>query len=154
SRSVGAGSATTCATRGLRYSATRLITPPLPAASRPSKTTTSRSPLTRTHSFIFTSSAWSFSSSSSYGRWGTCVARSCFTLGSLRRRNRLRFVAREPARDDLRHAVAAHRDAVEDVGRLHRPLLMRDHDELRAVGVAAQQLDEPPDVRVVEGGLD
>ena len=45
SRSVGAGSATMRATRGLRYSVIRLIAPPLPAASRPSKTITSRSPV-------------------------------------------------------------------------------------------------------------
>src|SRR5581483_533992 len=63
-------------------------------------------------------------------------------------------LALEAARDDLRDAVAAHRDAVEDVGRLHRPLLVRDHDELRAVGVAAQELDEAADVRVVERDLD
>src|SRR4051812_37060736 len=60
----------------------------------------------------------------------------------------------EPPRDDLRYAVGAHRDAVEDVGRLHRPLLVRDHDELRAVRVAAQKLGEAADVRVVERGLD
>ena len=47
------------------------------------------------------------------------------------------FLARQAARDDLRDAVAAHRDAVEDVRRLHRPLLVRDHDELGAVGIAA-----------------
>ena len=41
-------------------------------------------------------------------------------------RRRRRLVAREPARDDLRDAVGAHRDAVEDVGRLHRPLLVRE----------------------------
>ena len=65
-----------------------------------------------------------------------------------------RLFARKPARDDLRDAVGAHRDAVEHVGRLHRPLLVRDHDELRAVGVAPKQLDEAADVRVVERGLD
>ena len=31
---------------------------------------------------------------------------------------------------------------------------MRDDDELRPVGEAAQELDEAADVRVVEGGLD
>ena len=61
---------------------------------------------------------------------------------------------REPPRHDLRHPVRAHRDAVEDVGRLHRPLLMRDDDELRAVGVAAEQLHEARDVGVVQGSLD
>ena len=47
------------ATRGLRYSATRLIVLPLPAASRPSKMTTMRAPSTRIHSCILTSSACS-----------------------------------------------------------------------------------------------
>ena len=64
------------------------------------------------------------------------------------------LVARQAARDDLGDAVAAHRHAVEDVRRLHRALLVRDHDELRAVGVATKELDEPRDVRVVERRLD
>ena len=49
-RSVGAGSATIRATRGFRNSVTRLIVLPLPAASRPSKTTSTRAPDVRTHS--------------------------------------------------------------------------------------------------------
>src|SRR5690348_12728354 len=142
-----------CATRGFRYSAMRLIAPPFPAASRPSKTTTRRSPLTRTHSFSFTSSAWSRCSSRSYSFRGTLVAWSCVTRRRLRRRDCGGLVAREAARDDLRDPVAAHRHAVEDVRRLHRPLLVRDHDELRAVGVAPQQLDEAADVRVVQRRL-
>ena len=44
SRSVGFSSATTRAPRGLRCSVNRLIAPPLPAASRPSKTTTTFRP--------------------------------------------------------------------------------------------------------------
>src|SRR5690349_13742464 len=44
SRSVGMSSATTCANRGFRCSMKRLIVLPLPAASRPSKTTTNRPP--------------------------------------------------------------------------------------------------------------
>ena len=63
-------------------------------------------------------------------------------------------VVAQALRDDLGDAVAAHRHAVEDVGGLHRPLLVRDDDELRAVGEAPQQLDEAADVRVVERGLD
>ena len=59
SRSVGVGSAAIRATRGLRYWVTRLIVPPLPAASRPSKMTTIRAPAVRVHSCIFTSSACS-----------------------------------------------------------------------------------------------
>ena len=64
------------------------------------------------------------------------------------------LVPRQAPRDDLADAVAAHRDAVEHVGGLHRALLVRDHDELGAVGVATQQLHEAGDVRVVERGLD
>ena len=43
SRSFGAGSATTRQTRGLSRCVMRLIAPPLPAASRPSKITTTLS---------------------------------------------------------------------------------------------------------------
>ena len=63
SRSVGAGRAVIPAIRGLRYSVTRLIVLPLPAASLPSKITTSRAPSVRTHSCSFTSSPWSRNSS-------------------------------------------------------------------------------------------
>src|SRR5438094_7061497 len=72
----------------------------------------------------------------------------------LRRADGFCFFAREAARDDLRDAVAAHRDAVQDVGGFHRSLLVRDHDELSSVRVPAQQRDEAADVRVVERGLD
>src|SRR5215207_1932436 len=61
---------------------------------------------------------------------------------------------RQAARDHLRDAVAGHRDAVEAVGGLHRALLVRDDDELRAVGEAAQQRQEAVDVEVVERRLD
>ena len=44
SRSVGAGSATTRNTRGLTRSVIRLMTPPLPAPSRPSNTTQTFAP--------------------------------------------------------------------------------------------------------------
>ena len=44
SRSVGFSSATMRAPRGFRCSMKRLIVPPLPAASRPSNTITSRCP--------------------------------------------------------------------------------------------------------------
>ena len=59
SRSVGLSSAAIRANRGFRYCMTRLIVPPLPAASRPSKTTTIRAPDARAQFCIFTSSAWS-----------------------------------------------------------------------------------------------
>ena len=55
--------------------------------------------------------------------------------------------AREAPRHDLRDAVGAHRHAVQDVGGLHRLLLVRDDDELRLLGVAAQERDEAADVR-------
>ena len=61
---------------------------------------------------------------------------------------------REASRDDLRDAVGPHRHAVEDIGGLHRPLLVRHDDELRAIRVAAEELDEARDVRVVERCLD
>ena len=59
SRSVGLVERAIRAFRGLRYSVIRLIVPPLPAASRPSKTTTIRAPDALTHCCILTSSAWS-----------------------------------------------------------------------------------------------
>ncbi len=61
---------------------------------------------------------------------------------------------REAPRGDLGDALRAHRDAVEDVGRLHRALLVGDDDELRLTCVGAQQPGEAADVRVVEGSLD
>src|SRR5690349_2519284 len=65
-----------------------------------------------------------------------------------------RLGGRELAADDLRDAVAAHRDAVEAVGGLHRALLVRDDDELRTLGVLAQEREEAVDVEVVERGFD
>src|SRR5678816_1786432 len=50
SRSDGAGRATLRKTRGLTRSVIALIVPPLPAASRPSKTTMTRRPFSFTHS--------------------------------------------------------------------------------------------------------
>src|SRR6201986_5107376 len=50
SRSEGAGKATTRNTRGLTRSVSALIVPPLPAASRPSNTMTTRRPLYLTQS--------------------------------------------------------------------------------------------------------
>src|SRR5215216_791694 len=67
SRSVGAARATTRQMRGLRLSVIRLIVPPLPAASRPSKITTTLSPACLIHSWSLISSSWRRASSSSYG---------------------------------------------------------------------------------------
>src|SRR5659263_585224 len=58
SRSVGEGRAAIRATRGERYSVIRLMVPPLPAASRPSKMITTRAPVPRTHYCSFASSPW------------------------------------------------------------------------------------------------
>src|SRR5659263_186574 len=58
SRSVGEGRAAIRATRGERYSVIRLMVPPLPAASRPSKMITIRAPVPRTHCCSFASSPW------------------------------------------------------------------------------------------------
>src|SRR5215217_6246951 len=44
----------------------RLIAPPLPAASRPSNTTTTRSPSSLMYSWSLTNSSWSLASSASY----------------------------------------------------------------------------------------
>jgi hypothetical protein len=66
SRSVGDGSATIRATRGFRYCATRLMVPPFPAASRPSKTTTTRCCSALTHSWTLASSTCNRYSSASY----------------------------------------------------------------------------------------
>ena len=56
SLSVGFSSATTRAPRGFRFSVNRLIVPPLPAASRPSKTIISRPPDSLTQRCILSSS--------------------------------------------------------------------------------------------------
>src|SRR6516162_1851843 len=66
SRSVGAGSATMRNTRGLTLSVIALMTPPLPAVSRPSKTNMIRNPSCCTQSCSFTSSPCSFFTCSSY----------------------------------------------------------------------------------------
>ena len=58
SRSVGADSATTLKTRGLTRSVIRLMVPPLPAVSLPSKTMQILAPVAFTHSCIATSSPW------------------------------------------------------------------------------------------------
>ncbi len=63
----------------------RLIAPPLPAASRPSNTTTRRMPVDAPHSSIFTSSTWSRSSSFSYSFFGYLSGRSPSSLLTTRR---------------------------------------------------------------------
>src|ERR687895_2077474 len=62
--------------------------------------------------------------------------------------------ALEAAGDHAGDAVAAHAHPVEGVGGVHRPLLVRDDDELGPVRVAPDELEEAVDVDVVERGLD
>src|SRR6516162_7348466 len=66
SRSEGAGSATSLKTRGLTRSVMALMVPPLPAASRPSKTIMTRRPFFFTHSCRLQSSVWSLRNSFMY----------------------------------------------------------------------------------------
>src|SRR5829696_9792876 len=65
-RSDGAGNATSRNTRGLTRSVMALMVPLLPAASRPSNTTMTRTPLCFTHSWRWHNSAWSFRNSFMY----------------------------------------------------------------------------------------
>src|SRR3954454_18782016 len=58
-RASGAGSAMCLKTRGLVRSVMRLIVPPFPAESTPSKTTITLAPVALIHSCIATSSPWS-----------------------------------------------------------------------------------------------
>ncbi len=64
------------------------------------------------------------------------------------------FLATHPLRDHRRDAVVAHGDAVERVGDLHRRLLVGDDDQLGDLTQLLEQADEPPQVDVVERGLD
>src|SRR5262245_33523578 len=57
-------------------------------------------------------------------------------------------------RDELRHARLLHRHAVEVVGRFHRPLVVRDDDELRTIRHLAHELVVAIDVRLVERRVD
>src|SRR5207237_8660864 len=61
---------------------------------------------------------------------------------------------RELQRDDLRHAAVVHGHAIQHVGGLDGRAVVRDDDELRAVGELAQRLREPADVALVERGID
>ncbi len=76
SRSLGLTRATTVAPRGFRCSVKRLIVPPLPAASRPSNTSTIRSPVDFTQFCSLTSSIcsgrlrYSYSSRVSFSWYG------------------------------------------------------------------------------------
>ena len=60
----------------------------------------------------------------------------------------------EPQADDAADRVVADGHAVEGVGGLDRAAVVGDHDELRLVGEAAERIGEPPDVGLVERGID
>ena len=65
----------------------------------------------------------------------------------------VRHVA-EAQREHLRDAVEVHRDAVDVVRDLHRPPVVRHHDELRLLRECLERLREAADVRLVERGID
>ena len=60
----------------------------------------------------------------------------------------------QPLADHRGHAVAAHADPVQGVRHLHGPLLVGDDDQLGGVPELAEDLQQPPQVGVVERGLD
>src|SRR5450830_351274 len=60
----------------------------------------------------------------------------------------------EPHADELRHSRLFLRDAVEGLRGLHRPLVVRDEDELCLLGKLHEERREAVDVRLVERGID
>src|SRR5271169_4151171 len=60
----------------------------------------------------------------------------------------------EPHADELRHSRLLLRDAVKGLRGLHRPLVVRDEDELRLLGQLHEERREAVDVRLVERGVD
>src|SRR5450759_5813977 len=60
----------------------------------------------------------------------------------------------EPDADELRHSRLFLRDAGEGLRGLHRPLIVRDEDELRLLGQLHEERREAVDVRLVERGVD
>ena len=64
------------------------------------------------------------------------------------------FDTRHIHRDDTRDTTLLHRDAVEGIGDLHRPLVVRDDDELRIVLEGVQHSDESLYVGVIEWSID
>ena len=59
----------------------------------------------------------------------------------------------ELKREQARDAVAAHRDAVDDLRRGHGDAVVRNQDELRALGQSLQDIAEARHVGSVEGGI-
>src|SRR5690554_5802381 len=56
--------------------------------------------------------------------------------------------------DELGNAGLLHGHAVERICDLHRPRVVRDHEELRAIADLTDHLREAPDVRFVQGRVD
>src|SRR6266700_2212493 len=71
-----------------------------------------------------------------------------------RRRLRVAHGFVDPLADDLARATGRHRDAVQDVARLHRALLVRDDHELRLAPELVDEVEKAVQVDVVERGLD
>lgn len=59
----------------------------------------------------------------------------------------------ELKREQARDAVAAHRDAIDDLRRGHGDAVVRNHDELRTLGQSLQHIAEARHVGFVEGGV-
>src|SRR3546814_13899952 len=64
-----------------------------------------------------------------------------------------RYLDRELLADDAAGAARLHRDAVEDVGRFHRALLVAHDYELRLLAELVHVVEETVQVDVVEGRL-
>src|SRR5258708_27435899 len=67
------------------------------------------------------------------------LRRIAFPTGS----DRLRLLSPQLLTDHRRDTVPAHRHAVQRVRDLHRPLLVRDHDELRRLPQLLHDADQP-----------
>src|SRR5690625_2031177 len=59
----------------------------------------------------------------------------------------------EALRDNRGDAISAHRDAVEGVCDLHCALLVRDNQQLAVVAQLLKELDQAPQIHVIEGGF-
>src|SRR4030095_15750544 len=57
-------------------------------------------------------------------------------------------------RHQLRDTCLLHRYAVKSAGHLHRPLVVRDHDELRVLGHLDDLISKPSHVRFVKWSVD
>src|SRR6266702_8700775 len=80
--------------------------------------------------------------------------RSCRTQNPSRSWKSRGLALAQALADDGGDPVSAHTDPVQRVGDLHRPLLVRDDDELRARPELIEDVEQPADVGVVERRLD